>query len=1298
MTYYDRDAGTMTYHPTHSHMHVDNWGVYSLRADNGDPNPLNWPIVGDGAKLAFCLMDYGSCSTYNGHCVDANNNVLVQSNFPNFGLGGGAYNCSQYVQGISSGYTDIYYQYLDGMYIDIPPGTCNGNYYIVVHLDPLNYFLEENENNNTIVVPYTLTKQSGTIPTVSASGPTNFCTGGSVTLTSSAATNYLWSNGATTQSITISNPGNYSVTTDQGSACPASSATTTVTTNTLNVTASASSSSICEGTTIQLNSSATGSGTATQAVAFTNSTQVFIPDNNSTGVTSTIAVSGINPATLSSGTIASVRLNLTHTYDNDLIISLIAPSGNTIQLSNRRGGSGDNFTNTLFIASATTAIASGSAPFNGSYRPDQAFSTLTGNVNGNWQLRVQDVAGTDTGRIQNWTITFNNQVASTLSYNWATADGFTSNVANTSHTPTVPTTYNLTVTESGTGCTGTQAVSVNVTPTPTVAVTGGNSICAGESTILGASGATSFSWSPAAGLNSTNSSTVTAAPANSTTYTITGTTNGCSGTAMHTVNVNQLPTASSTTQDVNCNGGNNGSIAINASNGTTPYSYNWTPGGNLGSNASGLTAGSYQIDIADANGCTHQMIAVVNQPTAMNASLNVTNGTCLGNAGSIDLTVYGGVSPYSFNWSNGSSSEDINGLAPGTYTCTITDANNCTNVQSTNITSSGTAPAVPVNTTATTLICRNNTATFSVANQNGVSFNWTVPSTLTITGGQGSNTITVNVSNTAVANTVSVNASNACGTSNATTIAYTVTASTPGVPASITSSAPLCQGTTVTMTAAATNNTSIYNWTVPANITIASGQGTRFLVINVGATFTSGAFGVSAGNCVATSAQRIITFSALPTIPSSITGTSQGVCPNSTVTYTINTVNNATGYQWNVPANSTIVTGQGTTSITLNTAANFNGGTLSVSSLNACGSSVARTLLLYSKPNIPSNISGPLNNVCAGTSNVVYSIPNVNGATGYTWSVPAGTTINSGQGSTSINVTFDGNFTGGTMSVVATNGCGSSASRIATIRSAPAQPGAVTGSVYALCNTTNKTYSIAAVTNATAYNWSLPANATITSGQGTNSIQVDFASNYAGGLICVTASNVCGTSAARCFSSVAAPSKPASITGPATACAGQQNLVYTAAAVAGASSYNWTVPAGATITAGQGSSSIMVNMGATAGSIGVRSSNGCANSSYVYKAVAINCRNANYALPYDLDVYPNPASDEVNVRYTKSSNETAQVSLLDITGRKLNLEILSGEAGSTQQVTINTSQLAKGVYLIEVLEAAHQQVSRLVIQ
>ncbi len=235
MTYLDRDAGSMTYHPTHGHMHVDNWGTYTLRSQSIDPNPLNWPIIGTGAKLAFCLMDYGSCSTYGGHCVDSSGNTLLNGNFPNYGLGGGSYNCSPTVQGISSGYTDIYYQYLDGMYLTIPPGTCNGQYYIVVELDPNDYFLEENENNNVLVVPYTLTKQAGTIPTVTTSGTTSLCPGNTVTLTSSSAPDYLWSNGATTQSITVSAAGAYTVTTNNTSACAGSSLPVNVTVQTLPV-------------------------------------------------------------------------------------------------------------------------------------------------------------------------------------------------------------------------------------------------------------------------------------------------------------------------------------------------------------------------------------------------------------------------------------------------------------------------------------------------------------------------------------------------------------------------------------------------------------------------------------------------------------------------------------------------------------------------------------------------------------------------------------------------------------------------------------------------------------------------------------------------------------------------------------------------------------------------------------------------------------------------------------------------------------------------------------------------------
>jgi hypothetical protein len=132
MSWWDRGAGFMTYHPTHGHMHVDDWGIYTLRTrDTTDPNPLNWPIIGTGAKLGFCVEDFGTCSLMQGIVRIAAGKTLLNGDFPNFGLGSGHYGCSATVQGITVGYTDIYFQYLDGMWINIPPNTCNGDYYIV---------------------------------------------------------------------------------------------------------------------------------------------------------------------------------------------------------------------------------------------------------------------------------------------------------------------------------------------------------------------------------------------------------------------------------------------------------------------------------------------------------------------------------------------------------------------------------------------------------------------------------------------------------------------------------------------------------------------------------------------------------------------------------------------------------------------------------------------------------------------------------------------------------------------------------------------------------------------------------------------------------------------------------------------------------------------------------------------------------------------------------------------------------------------------------------------------------------
>ncbi len=209
MFYYERDAGTMTYHPTHNHMHVDDWGEYTIREEIPGTDPLTWPIIGEGSKLGFCLMDFGACETFYGHCRDHQNNVIT-NNLPNAGLGGGMFTCGTSFQGISVGWTDIYYHNLPEMYVNIPEEVCNGNYMAVVHIDPKNNFLEKNEENNVVVVPITLTKQSKSPTTaIKIDGSTKLCSGSSVSLTARFGDSYNWSNGETTQSITVTSPGVY---------------------------------------------------------------------------------------------------------------------------------------------------------------------------------------------------------------------------------------------------------------------------------------------------------------------------------------------------------------------------------------------------------------------------------------------------------------------------------------------------------------------------------------------------------------------------------------------------------------------------------------------------------------------------------------------------------------------------------------------------------------------------------------------------------------------------------------------------------------------------------------------------------------------------------------------------------------------------------------------------------------------------------------------------------------------------------------------------------------------------------
>jgi subtilisin-like proprotein convertase family protein len=125
-----------------------------------------------------------------------------------------------------------------------------------------------------------------------------------------------------------------------------------------------------------------------------------IPDVTVTKVTT-------NVSGLSSITDLNVLLNLNHSFDNDLEVSLTSPLGTTVILSDNRGGSGNNFTNTVFDDEASTPIATGVAPFTGSFIPDQLLSAFDGqNPNGVWTLTIDDQVGSDSGVLNSWALSF----------------------------------------------------------------------------------------------------------------------------------------------------------------------------------------------------------------------------------------------------------------------------------------------------------------------------------------------------------------------------------------------------------------------------------------------------------------------------------------------------------------------------------------------------------------------------------------------------------------------------------------------------------------------------------------------------------------------------------------------------------------------------------------------------------------------------------------------------------------------------------------------------------------------------
>ncbi len=460
-------------------------------------------------------------------------------------------------------------------------------------------------------------------PTISAGGPTTFCAGGSVTLTSTSGGSYLWSpGGQTTQAISVTSSGTYSVqVTTNG--CTGTSAGTAVTVNPLPTPTSlpVGTTTFCAGGSVTLTSTSGGSylwspgGQTTQAITATASgtysVQVTTNGCSGTSTGTTVTVNPLPTPTISAGGpttfCAGGSVTLTSTAGGSYLWS---PSGQT--------HSGDTAATTsgTYSVQVTTGGCSGTS----------AGTTVTVSP-----LPTPTIsAGGPTTFCAGGSVTLTS--TSGGSYLWSPGGQTTQAISvNSSGT------YSVQVTTGG--CSGTSAgttVTVNLNPTAVITAGGPTTFCAGGSVTLTSTSGTSYLWSP--GGQTTQSISATASGS----YTVTvSNANQCNGTSQPTVvTVNPAPAPPTITPDGPTTFCSGGSVLLTSSSATGNV---WNPGGSTNQSISVTTGGSYTVTFTNGNGCSATSGATVVTVNTNCDCLGVPGGTAIpgsacndGNAGTVN--------------------------------------------------------------------------------------------------------------------------------------------------------------------------------------------------------------------------------------------------------------------------------------------------------------------------------------------------------------------------------------------------------------------------------------------------------------------------------------------------------------------------------------------------------------------------------------------------------------------------------------------------------------------------------------
>ena len=353
-------------------------------------------------------------------------------------------------------------------------------------------------------------------------------------------------------------------------------------------------------------------------------------------------------------------------------------------------------------------------------------------------------------------------------------------------------TYTIAIKDAN-SCTGTGTVTITQ-PTAAIAAsisattTTGCGASTGGATVT-ASGGTpgyTYSWVPSGG----TTAGVSNLAAGNNTVMVTDA-KGCTVTAVANITTVGGPTLSVASQtNVNCFGANTGTATINPTGGTGPYSYTWTPGNLSGASQTGLAAGTYTVNVKDANQCTSSITLTITQPTAAVAAVisATTTASCGSSTGGATVTASGGTPSYTFSWTpSGGTTAGVSNLAAGNNTVIVTDAKGCTVTAVANITSSG-GPTILVVSQASVNCFGASTGSATVNGSGG-----TGPYTFTWTPGNLNGASQTSLS----AGVYTINTTDASSCTGSGTIS--ITQPTSAVSAVITATSPAsCGGSTTT--------------------------------------------------------------------------------------------------------------------------------------------------------------------------------------------------------------------------------------------------------------------------------------------------------------------------------------------------------------------------------------------------------------------------------------------------------------------------------------------------------------------